>query len=582
MAEHDTLTDIHNAAFVGTADPTIAEPDKVRANLLWIDTDASPPQFKLRDPSNTAWLPIATGPMGPAGADGGVGAPGTDGADGADGADGIDGAAGSVWRTGSGVPDNAVGTDGDYYLRTTTGDVYLRTAGAYAIVANIMGPAGADGADGAVGPEGPIGPEGPQGEIGPEGSGVHGHTDAGDGGVLTAPYVNGYVQFEKQADPPAPPGFGSDKVRLYASVDRLVIVDETEAILELAFVGDNIPSERISTQIQPEKLGTGTYDETTVLHGDSVYRVPQSLAIVDFSEPTDPVEGQLWLYTGTMELYVWNGTEWAITTGMISPMNSEGDLIIGSAPSGAAVRLPIGTANQYLKSDGDTLVYSDLPTLDDVVAGGASGLMSGTDKTKLNGIAAGATQNSSDGALVNRANHTGTQLAATISDFGTAAGTVAGGLITTHMAIDATPSVKGHMTAAQATKLNNISIDSAGQPVNDRTMGWYDKTAPADNDTFGPVYPLRRNMTFIGVEGYARTAPAVDAPFQIQRSTDNGGTWENIYSTAPKFAASAHLPSGGVLDATKVALSAGHLLQRKWLTPGTVADVTITADVDTR
>lgn len=55
----------------------------------------------------------------------------------------------------------------------------------------------------------------------------------------------------------------------------------------------------------------------------------------------------------------------------------------------------------------------------DVVAGGASGFMSGADKTKLNGIATGATANSADATLLARANHTGTQLASTISDFGT-------------------------------------------------------------------------------------------------------------------------------------------------------------------
>lgn len=42
------------------------------------------------------------------------------------------------------------------------------------------------------------------------------------------------------------------------------------------------------------------------------------------------------------------------------------------------------------------------------------------EKTKLNGIASGATANSSDATLLNRANHTGTQLANTISDFNAA------------------------------------------------------------------------------------------------------------------------------------------------------------------
>jgi hypothetical protein len=46
-----------------------------------------------------------------------------------------------------------------------------------------------------------------------------------------------------------------------------------------------------------------------------------------------------------------------------------------------------------------------------------AGLMGPSDKTKLDGIATGATANSSDATLLGRANHTGTQLSSTISDF---------------------------------------------------------------------------------------------------------------------------------------------------------------------
>jgi hypothetical protein len=41
---------------------------------------------------------------------------------------------GSTWRDGSGAPSNGVGADGDYYLRTDTGDIYKRASGAYAII----------------------------------------------------------------------------------------------------------------------------------------------------------------------------------------------------------------------------------------------------------------------------------------------------------------------------------------------------------------------------------------------------------------------------------------------------------------
>ena len=50
------------------------------------------------------------------------------------------------------------------------------------------------------------------------------------------------------------------------------------------------------------------------------------------------------------------------------------------------------------------------------IAGGAAGFMSGADKTKLDGIATGATANSPDATLLARSNHTGTQTASTISD----------------------------------------------------------------------------------------------------------------------------------------------------------------------
>jgi len=45
----------------------------------------------------------------------------------------------------------------------------------------------------------------------------------------------------------------------------------------------------------------------------------------------------------------------------------------------------------------------------------AAGSMSASDKTKLNGVATGATANSSDATLLARANHTGTQAASTVT-----------------------------------------------------------------------------------------------------------------------------------------------------------------------
>lgn len=52
------------------------------------------------------------------------------------------GPAGSTWRYGAGVPDDAVGNNGDFYLDTNTGDVYSKSTGSYGLVMNIKGPPG--------------------------------------------------------------------------------------------------------------------------------------------------------------------------------------------------------------------------------------------------------------------------------------------------------------------------------------------------------------------------------------------------------------------------------------------------------
>lgn len=71
----------------------------------------------------------------------------------------------------------------------------------------------------------------------------------------------------------------------------------------------------------------------------------------------------------------------------------------------------------------DVTVHSNTGS-DGVIAAATTsvaGVMSATDKTKLNGIATGATVNATDAQLRDRNTHTGTQLASTISDFSTAA-----------------------------------------------------------------------------------------------------------------------------------------------------------------
>jgi hypothetical protein len=53
------------------------------------------------------------------------------------------GAAGSSFRAGSGVPSDSLGSDGDRYLRTDTGQIYLKDAGAYTVESTLGLPASA-------------------------------------------------------------------------------------------------------------------------------------------------------------------------------------------------------------------------------------------------------------------------------------------------------------------------------------------------------------------------------------------------------------------------------------------------------
>lgn len=94
----------------------------------------------------------AQGPKGDTGAQGATGAQGPQGNVGPQGPTGPTGATGQaeVWWSGAGAPPAATGAVGDWYLNTTTGDVYEKTAAStWTQRANITGPQGPQGLSGA-------------------------------------------------------------------------------------------------------------------------------------------------------------------------------------------------------------------------------------------------------------------------------------------------------------------------------------------------------------------------------------------------------------------------------------------------
>jgi hypothetical protein len=76
------------------------------------------------------------------------------------------------------------GNNGDYYLNTATGDLFLKTAGVWNKVGNLKGNTGDSGPKGDVGDKGDTGAKGDSGETGGKG-------DKGDAGAAGASWLNG-------------------------------------------------------------------------------------------------------------------------------------------------------------------------------------------------------------------------------------------------------------------------------------------------------------------------------------------------------------------------------------------------------
>jgi len=125
----------------------------------------------------------------------------------------------------------------------------------------------------------------------------------------------------------------------------------------------------------------------------------------------------------------------------------------------------------YTASTTNGIVVSSTGTDATIPAGSTTNasLMLPADKTKLDGVATGATANSSDATLLNRANHTGEQAISTVTGLQTALdGKQATGDYATNTAL----------TNGLATKENTITAGTTAQYYRgDKTFQTLDKTA---------------------------------------------------------------------------------------------------------
>lgn len=144
------------------------------------------------------------------------------------------------------------------------------------------------------------------------------------------------------------------------------------------------------------------------------------------SAPTHAV-GRIYFNTATGLLGISDGTDWTyVEVGAldieavqdaVGAMFTGSTVVTSSYNDGAGtVALTIGTGQIV-----NAMVSAAAAISADKIADGTTNkVFTATEKTKLSGIATGATANAADATLLARANHTGTQPASTISDFNSA------------------------------------------------------------------------------------------------------------------------------------------------------------------
>lgn len=81
---------------------------------------------------------------------------GPSGTNGTNGTNGSNGATGNGWSSGSTIPVAAPSNNQIYYHHTITGDIYTWSGSAWSVTGNIRGPAGTNGTNGSTGPTGSV------------------------------------------------------------------------------------------------------------------------------------------------------------------------------------------------------------------------------------------------------------------------------------------------------------------------------------------------------------------------------------------------------------------------------------------
>jgi hypothetical protein len=247
--------------------------------------------------------------------------------------------------------------------------------------------------------------------------------------------------------------------------------------------------------------GTNTGDQTTITGNAGSATVLQTAR--NFSISGGGITAAAQSFNGSGDLTLSASVDAGHVT-LARLANLAANSIIGNNTGGAATPVAL-TATQV------TAMLNE-------ATGSLKGLMSSTDKTKLDGVAAGATVNSTDAQLRDRATHTGTQAQSTITnlttDLAAKANTTDVVLLTGNQSVGGiktfTSNVVVSGTITATNHANGVYFFCAGKPTASEEIGGavapYAFTISAANSTWRAttaataqtIFSIRNNNVQIG------------------------------------------------------------------------------------
>jgi hypothetical protein len=241
------------------------------------------------------------------------------------------------------------------------------------------------------------------------------------------------------------------------------------------------------------------------------------------------------------------GGMWGSITGILSAQADLQSALDAKQPTGSYL-----TSNQSITLSGDATGTGTTAIAVSIASasGSSKGLMSAADFTKLAGVASGATANSADAFLLSRANHTGTQAAATITGLaavatsGSAADLSTGTLLAARM-----PAFTGDVTSTVGTVGTTIAngVVTLTKMANMATASLiYRKTAGSGAPEVNSLATLKTDLGLTGTNSGDQT---------ITLSGDVSGSGTGAITTA--------IGAGKVTLAMQANVAAGTVFYRK-------------------